>query len=131
MQAIILKKTPFSEANEVVSMFSRELGKVRAVARAVKSPKSKMAFALQPLFLSEIELLPAKNMPSIIGVKQLDTFKNIQNDLNKIYAAMFGAELMLKSTADEQPNEKLFDLYLNFLQHLDREIGRASCRERV
>lgn len=128
MLSIILKKTPFSETNEVITLYTREQGKVRAVARAVKSPKSKLAYALQPLYYSDVELLPSKNMPAVIGVKQLDTFKNIQDDLNRIYAAMFATEVVLKSTADEQSNENLFDLYLEFLKHLDSaDQSKHSC----
>ncbi len=119
MQAFILKKTQFGETNEVITFYSREQGKFRAAAKAVKSPKSRLAFALQPLYLTEIDLLPAKNMPLVIGVKQIGSFKNISQNLNAVYPAMYATEILLRSTADEQPNPELFDLYKSFLNHLN------------
>lgn len=119
MKAIILKKTPFSETNEVVTMYTRELGKVRAVARAVKSPKSRLAYALHSLFYTEVELLPSKKMQSVIGVKPVKAFSGIYADDNKAVLALYATEVLLKATADEQPNPRLFDAMLEFLEHLD------------
>ncbi len=119
MRAIVLKKSVFGEGSEIVTMFSEELGKLRAVARAVKSPKSRLAFGLHNFFLSEVELLPAKQLAAIIGARPLETFKNIRNDLNKISAAMLAAEVVLKATADEQANRELFNLLLEYFRHLD------------
>lgn len=118
MLSIILKKNIFSEGNEIITMYSRELGKVRGVARSIKSPKSKLSFALQNLFYTDVDLLPGK-IPTIKGVKALNTFSNIYADAEKVYQALFATEIILKSTADEQSNEVLFDLYLNFLEHLN------------
>ncbi len=119
MQSIILKKSVFSEGNEIITIYTRELGKVRAVARAVKSIKSKLAYGLQTLFYSEVELIQSKKMHQIIGVRVLNTFKKLRENKKTIYAALYAAELVLKSTPDEQPNEQLFDALLKFLEHLD------------
>ncbi len=126
MQAFILKKTQFGETNEVVTLYSRDQGKFRAVAKAVKSPKSRLAFALQPLYLTDVELLPSKNMQLIVGVKQVSSFKNINENLGAIYPAMYATEILLKSTADEQPNSELFDLYKKFLEHLDSSAAQPD-----
>lgn len=121
-----MKKIQFGETNEVVTLYSREHGKFRAVAKAVKSPKSRLAFALQPLYLTEIDLLPAGNMPLIIGVKQINPFKNISQNLNAVYPAMYATEILLRSTADEQPNAELFDLYKSFLEHLNKSLESST-----
>lgn len=121
MQAVILKKNLFSEGNEIITLYSREFGKVRGVARSVKSPKSKLAFALQNLFYIEAELAPSKNLSVIKGARTIEVFKNIRDDLLKVNYALYAAELILKCTADEQPNALLFDLLINFLRHLDQD----------
>ncbi|MDB4940414.1 MAG: repair protein RecO [Candidatus Doudnabacteria bacterium] len=123
MQAIILKKNIFDEGHEIITMYTRELGKVRGVARSIKSPKSKLSFGLQSLFYTDVDILPSRKLATIKGVKALDTFSNIYNDGDKVYLALYATEVILKSTADEQPNEELFDLYLEFLQHLDKSTS--------
>ncbi|GAC1413421.1 MAG: DNA repair protein RecO [Candidatus Doudnabacteria bacterium] len=126
MLSIILKKSLFSEGHEIVTMYSRELGKVRGIARSIKSPKSKLSFALQSLFYTDVDLLQGK-MNTIKGVKAVNTFTNIYADSEKVYLALFATEIILKSTADEQPNEELFDLYLSFLEHLNNTSGEHPC----
>jgi DNA repair protein RecO (recombination protein O) len=119
MRAIILKKTQFAETNEVVAFYSREKGKMRAMARATKSAKSKLAFGLQSLFLTELELVEGRgNAPTITGVKVLDAHAGLRGSSEKIATVFIATELILKATADEQPNEKLFDLFSDFLSYV-------------
>jgi len=128
VRAVILKKNIFSEGNEIVTMYSRELGKVRGVARAVKKMQSKLAHGLQTLFDSQLELLQSRGKLSIIGARPRNTFKHLRESVRAVNAALFGAEVLLKSTADEQPNAALFDYFVKFLEHLDAEpAGPHSC----
>ncbi len=121
MRSIILKKNIFSEGNEIITIFTRDLGKIRVVARSIKSPKSKLSFGLQSLFYTDVDFLTGSKLPIITGVKPISVFKNIYGDSEKINLALYGAEILLKSTADEQPNPALFDLFLSFLEHLNVE----------
>ncbi len=125
MQAIILKKNIFSEGNEIITLYTKELGKVRAVAKSVKSPKSRLAFALQNLFYTDVDLLLSKKLSTIKGVKPLDTFPSIYSDSEKIVLALYATEIILKSTADEQPNEPLFESYLQLLRHLNESNSKV------
>ena len=130
MQAIILKKNVFSEGNEIVTFFTRELGKVRAVARGVKSNKSKLGFALETLFYSEIELVHSRNLHTITGARPLEVFKSLRQHLALVYKAFYASELLIKSSADEHPNPELFDLFLSLLRHLDQnKPARHYCVE--
>jgi len=118
-EAIILKKNIFSEGSEIITMYTREFGKLRAVARSVKSPKSHLAFGLQNLFYVEIDLHLSKKLSTVKGVRVLDAFKNIYGDSEKIVIALYATEIILKSTADEQANAPLFESYLQLLRHLN------------
>ena len=123
MQSIILKKSAFSENNEIVSLYTRDVGKLRVIARAIKSPKSKLAFGLQSLFYSDIEFAQTKKSPIITGVRVLNPFKRIRESIDAVTHALYATELILKCTPDEEPNVPLFDYYLLFLEHLDVVLG--------
>lgn len=125
MHSIILKKSPFAEGNEVVTLYTREAGKVRGVARSVKFFKSRLAFGLQELFYSDLDLARTKNIFSIIGARPINAFRNLRESEANINQSLHATELILKSTADEQPNQKLFDYYLSFLKHLDQSRHAA------
>src|SRR5579884_2891176 len=84
MHSIILKKSSFSEGSEIITMYTREHGKVRGFARSIKSPKSKLAFGLQPLFYSDVDLVRTKKNFVFKGVKPLNTFKDLRENSNAV-----------------------------------------------
>ena len=112
--AVILKKQPYKEADEIITLYTKQAGKVRALAKSVKSPKSKLQQKLQALFFVEVILAGGK-MPKIIGVETLDVFAGLRENLEALKRAFYGTELILKFTPDEQPNPQLFSLLHDFL----------------
>ncbi len=116
--AIILKKQPFNEADEIITFFTKEQGKVRCLAKSVKMSKSKLQQKLQALFLVELTVTLGK-MPKIMSVEPVKAFANIRENLSAMKMAFYALELVLKFTADEQKNEQLFNLFLEFLEFLN------------
>ena len=98
---------------------------MRAVAKSVKSAKSKLAFGLQTLFLSDVEYTQSRKLPTITGVRVLNAFPRIRASLENTYAALYAAELVLKSTPEEEGYPELFDLFVKYLTHLDTTHGGA------
>jgi DNA repair protein RecO (recombination protein O) len=123
--AIILKKQPFLEGDEIITFFTKEQGKVRALAKSVKQPKSKLQAKLQALFLVSLTLTTGK-LPKIIGVEVQKVFSSLRENLEGLKRAFYAVELVLKFTPDEQANEQLFILLENFLQALDKNQTEAS-----
>lgn len=120
--AIVLKKQPFNEADEIITFFSQEAGKVRGLAKSVKLPKSKLQNSLQSLFFLQITLASSRqtSLKKIIKTQIIETFPNIRQNLQAAKAVFFVLELMLKGTADEHKNLKLFQLFLDFLFFCDQ-----------
>src|SRR5947207_421239 len=95
LRGIILKKQNYKEADQIVSVWTHEAGKIRVLAKSLRLPKSKMAYAMQDL--SEVELdIVGKSLPTLIGVKPIRHFLGLHKDLKKTAIAFYGAELMLK-----------------------------------
>src|SRR5665213_380175 len=106
MLAVVLKKNVFAEGSEVVTLYSRDEGKVRAVARSVKSSKSKLSFGLQDLFLSDVEVSVSRrsgSMGTVTGVKPVNTFMHMRESDVAVHLALFATELLLKATPDHEP----------------------------
>ncbi len=116
--AIILKKQPFGEADEIITFFTKENGKVRGLAKSVKQPKSKLQHALQSLFFIKLTLAARRTsgLRKIIRAEVLDSFSRAHEHLPIAKAAWYVLEIIIKGTADEHKNEKLFKLLLDFLQ---------------
>ncbi len=116
--SIILKKQAFKEADELITVYTKETGKLRVLAKSVKFSKSKLQHGLQVLFLVKISLVGSK-LPRVIGTQVVASFPNIRENLRAAKMAFYALELALKFTADEHKNEKLFGLLEEFLNFLD------------
>jgi DNA repair protein RecO (recombination protein O) len=123
-RAIVLKKQAFGESDEIITFFSRELGKIRCLAKSVKSSKSKLQQKLQGLFLVNLSFTHGK-LPKIIYVETVKVFGQMRENLESLKRAFYAQELALKFTADEQKNEQLFFLLEDFLEFLNSSPADA------
>lgn len=116
--AIVLKKQPFSEGDELITFFTKEAGKLRALAKSVKFSKSKLQQKLQDLFLIRLGLAQG-SLPKVIEAEPERVFVNLRENLAAVKMAIYASELALKFTPDEQKNEALFFLLRDFFEFLD------------
>ena len=118
LTGIILKKQNYREADQIVSVWTREAGKLRFLAKSLRKPTSKLAYALHDL--SEVQFeITGNSLPTLIGAKPVRQFKTLHTDLAKTASGFYCAELMLKMTADENSNPQAYDLLCKFLQELE------------
>jgi DNA repair protein RecO (recombination protein O) len=119
LTGIVLKKQNYKEADQILTVWTREEGKIRCLAKALRLPKSKLAHAVADLGLSEVHLA-GNHLPVLIGARPIRQFRTVREDLQKMAIGFYAAELMLKMTADEHPNPPAFNLLAEFLHSLDQ-----------
>lgn len=119
LTGIILKKQNYKEADQILTIWTKEAGKIRVLAKAIRLPKSKLVYNLNELALVDFEIVGHKNLPTVISANCQVNFLNLKSDLIKMGSGFYAAELLLKMTADEHPNEQAFDLMLDFLGQLN------------
>jgi DNA repair protein RecO len=125
-EAIILKKQPFGEADEIVTFFTLEQGKVRALAKSSKLPTSKLQYALQPTFHVRVTLAGNGHLAKIIRTQILEPFALLHDHPDRLQYWYSAAELVVKSLGDEAKHEVAFDELLRFLNALRAESATNS-----
>ncbi len=123
-QSIILKKQPYNEADEIITLYTREAGKLRVLAKSSKFSKSKLQYALQLLFLIDARIVGRSGLAKIIGAEIKNTFSHIRQNLQAVKICFYAAELVLKATPDEQPSTEMFDLLVWLLSFLDQNTTK-------
>ncbi len=118
--SIILKKQPYNEADEIITLYTLELGKIRVLAKSSKAAKSKLQHALQSLFLVEITVAGSKDFPKVIGAEIKQPFSALRENLDAVKQAFYAVELALKFSPDEQVNRPMFFLLQDFFEFLDK-----------
>jgi DNA repair protein RecO (recombination protein O) len=117
-EAITIKKIKLGEADRILTLYTPEFGKVEAVAKGVRRPKSKMAGHLELLTYSQLRLAHGKNLDTIIGSQTIDSFMELKNDLWSTSYGLYVSELINQFTVSHVPNPSLFQLFLETLRHL-------------
>lgn len=118
LTAIVVKKQPYGEGDEIITFYTKERGKLRGLAKSSRFSKSKLQYSLQTLFLVNLTL-SGSGLPKVIGAESVTTFPNIRQSLEAAQVAFYGLELLLKFTPDEQKNEALFELYLELFAFIN------------
>ncbi|MBX4191854.1 MAG: DNA repair protein RecO [Candidatus Doudnabacteria bacterium] len=123
LKGVILKKQNYKEADQILTLWTEELGKTRVLAKSIRLPKSKLIYNLSELCIVNIEVVGHKNLPVVTSAVVERSYKQLRNDLIKLGSAFYAAELILKMTADEQPNQQVFDHMVEFLSELNDTVS--------
>lgn len=125
---IVLKKQPVGDADEIITFFSLELGKIRAMAKSVKLSKSRLQNYLQALFLVNLRTAGGKgaSLPKIIGAEPVEIFSELRKDLHNLTFAFSAMEMVLRFMPDEQKNEGVYFLLAEFLRALNSGLTKQG-----
>ncbi len=125
--ALVLKKQLLGEADEIVTLFSKDQGKIRSVSKSSKLSTSKLQYSLQPLFLSEVSLAGRGNLPKLIHANTTKVFSKVLESQNKIAIWFVVVELVVRILPDELSNPDLFNETIEFLEFLDdTNVGKET-----
>ncbi len=123
-EAIIIKKVKLGEADRIITLFTPHLGKIRAVAKGVRRPKSRLSGHLELLTHSKVDLVHGRNLDTIIGSTTINAFLPLKTDLDLCAAALYLTELTDQFTSENAENFPLFQLLLSTLDTLQTEENR-------
>ncbi|PIQ26374.1 DNA repair protein RecO [bacterium (Candidatus Blackallbacteria) CG17_big_fil_post_rev_8_21_14_2_50_48_46] len=118
VEAFALKHYDFNEHDRVIVLFSRKYGLLRAVAKGVRRPKSKLAGHLDLLRCNHVLLERGRNLHKIIQCDSLHSFPGLTRDYDALTHALALGEIMATFCQEEDPNEYLFVMLLHALEAL-------------
>ena len=118
--AIVLRYIDFSESSAIVTLLTREFGKVGALAKGAKRPKGPFESALDLLSVCRIVFLRKSSdaLDLLTEAKLERRFRPAGNDLISLYAGYYVAELLAALTDDYDPHPELFDAAEQTLKRL-------------
>jgi DNA repair protein RecO (recombination protein O) len=109
--AITLKSRKWGDADRIVTFYTKEVGKIRGIARGARRQKSRLGAALEPLTICDLNLFE-KSGDSLYRVSQVDLlepFIPFREDLVLMAAAARMANVVSAVTPDGDPDPRLFE----------------------
>ncbi len=121
-KAIILRTRKFGEADRIITLFSPNCGKIKAIAKGIRKTKSKFGARLEPFSYVNLLLYKGKNLDIITQVETIDSFQKIREDLKKLSAGSVVLDLLEKVSLESESNYPLFELSLSFFEKISSSI---------
>ena len=120
-EAITLKSMPLGEADLLVTLYTRDWGKVRAVAKGARRSNSRLVGHLEPLTLTRLTLSRGRSLDMVNQAQVLKSFAPLKSDLTAVTKGLYVAELIDGFGSEGQPNQSLFRLALDTLEAIGRD----------
>jgi len=117
--AIVLRRHDFGEADRLLTLYSPAHGKVRAIAKGVRRPKSRLGGTVELFTHVNVLVAHGRNLDIVTQAEAVRPFHGIRDDLWKAAYASYAAELVDRFTEERMEHRAVFDLLLETLTHLD------------
>ncbi|MBB6285012.1 DNA repair protein RecO [Geobacillus subterraneus] len=117
-EAIVMRTVDYGETNKIVTLFTREWGKVAAMARGAKKPSSRLSAVTQPLAYGHYLVRRSRGVGLLHQGELIDSMRALREDLFAAAYAAYIVELTDKSTEEQKRNPYLFELLLQTLQYM-------------
>ena len=129
LTSLILKRQDFRDDDLLVTIYSRESGKLTLIARGAKKILSKLAGHLEPVSLSLLNAASGKSIDQLTGASMVKSYARIKADLMKTAAAVWFLNLIDELTLENHEDERIFHLaekYLDFLEKKEEDYQIAE-----
>ncbi|MFL5273263.1 MAG: DNA repair protein RecO, partial [Anaeromyxobacteraceae bacterium] len=121
LTAIVLRTVDYGESDRIVTLLSRERGKVSAFARGARASRRRFGGALEPFTVLAAEAKERRggDLLALESVAVVRGFGGIRTDLARIACASYACELVRELVREGEPHDELFALLEAYLARLD------------
>ena len=120
--AVVLRHSDWGEADRLLTLYTREQGMIRALAKGARKVTSRKAGHLQPFTHVTVQLAKGRDLLIVTQAETVNAFLPLHDDLMKTGHAAYAIELLLRfSYEDEGANPAIFRLLVETLERLEKE----------
>ena len=122
-EAIVLRSLRYSEADRILHLYTRDRGRIGAIAKGIRKTKSRFGARLEPL--SHVELMlhqGSGELHTVTGADLVRPHSAAREDSYRLSVGLIGAEAMLRLFTEQEANERAFTALTRFLDLLDTPV---------
>lgn len=126
--ALVVRGYDWSESSRITTLFTREFGKLRALAKGARRIRSSFDVAFDLLNVVQVVFLRSRSggLDLLTEARLEERFPTLRSDLKKLYVGYYVAELLAEGTQDYDPHPRLFDEALATLRNLDKAMDSLA-----
>ena len=120
IQGLVLRRTEYNDHDVLLTILTRQHGKLTAKARGRKRKNSPLTAQCQLLAFSEFTLFEYRGMYTINEASTIELFHDLRRDLGKLSLGTYFAQAAEVISQEDLPNPELQSLVLNCLYALSK-----------
>jgi len=121
VEAIVTSHSDYGETDRILNLYTREMGKARALAKGIRKEHSRKAGHLEPFACTTLMLARGSSFWIICQAETVDAFIPIREDLTKTAEAAYVSELLERFTSEDEVHLALYRLAKDTLERIARE----------
>jgi DNA repair protein RecO (recombination protein O) len=118
--ALVLRQRDLGESDRILTLLTQERGKVRAIAKGVRRPRSKLAPGTQLFCCCDLQLAAGADLDLVTQCKVRSAFYGLREDLARVTYASYFADLVDSFTEEHDGGGPLFDILRAALAQAER-----------
>lgn len=117
--AIVIRRADYSDYDRMVTLFSPEMGRIDAIARGCRRPKSALVNAVEPFTSGEYQLFFHRERYAIEQCQISDSYFELRSDYDRLCHGVYWLKLLDAAVLPDIPAPELFITTLRALAHLN------------
>ena len=117
-EGVVLRSIPYKESSNILTLFTKEMGKIKVIAKGRRRPKSRLRAPLEMLTVSEL-IIYAKDDREIQIVKEASLIRSYEIFRENYRRFLFGCRLAQITDTFLEINSPIPEVYNLFIQSLD------------
>ena len=111
-KGFVLEARNYAEADKIIQLYTLSLGRIKAIAKGVRKPKSKLSSAIDLFTESSLSLhkRPSADLYLLTQAKVMDSHSDLKKDLKTITALQVLADLVSQSLHESEPHPEVYSL---------------------
>jgi len=126
-EAVVLRSIRYGEADRILHLYTAERGRVNAIAKGSRRPKSRFGGRLEPFFRLDLMLHEGRSdLCTVTGAHTVDGYADLRSNGPALDAAARACDAVLRLLDSAEPNRPAYNLLCRYLSLLDAGAGAEA-----
>lgn len=115
-EGIILRRHDFGEADRLLTVYTREWGKIKVIAKGARKPQSRKTGHVELFMRTQMQIATGKQLDLVTQAELIEPYRGLGQSLVRATYAGYAVELLDSFTPEKEPNSTLFQLLADALE---------------
>ena len=120
-EGVVLKSMKYRESSKIVTLYTREFGKMSTIVKGARRAKNKYGSSLEPMSYDSVVVYKkeGRDLQTLAQCELIKSFRHLYDDLERMSAGLTIVELVNMIAHEEEGNVPLFALLVESLELLN------------